>query len=110
MFVPVSEGQHQRSQGRPAADLPYHLLPLVRRQVPCRSNVADQDLPCRQTDARLERRCIVRRLVELIKGMLSRLSCFAGLGGMVADGCGALKKASMPSPTNCRSKSVVFPI
>jgi hypothetical protein len=24
--------------------------------------------------------------VELIKGMLSRLSCFAGLGGMIADG------------------------
>jgi hypothetical protein len=54
--------------------------------VPCRPDVADQDLPCRQTNARLERQCIVRRLVELIKGMLSRLSCFAGLGGMIADG------------------------
>jgi hypothetical protein len=58
------EGQHQRSQGRPAADLPDHLLPLGRRQVPCRPDVADQDLPCRQTDARLERQCIVRRLLN----------------------------------------------
>jgi len=49
---------------------------------PRRSDVADQDLSCRQTDARLERRRIACRRVEPLKGTLGRQSCFAGLGGM----------------------------
>ena len=64
-----------------------HRVPDHRvRQAPRRPDVADQDLSRRQTDARLERRRIVRRLVEPLKGTLGRQSRFAGLGGMIADG------------------------